>query len=610
MMQSTIEFGNIMNNKAAVARQLVLLLFLLLTCSHGFGFGPPRQMQWQRQRQRHTTSCSFETTTYALSRRTGRMLGTGSQSRDRATATATVLNGARLPRSIINVDDAMASMGLTQVKNVKNKKIKDSTTDDVTSINNVNVSQSSSKAKPNHKAATAAAKPNDNDASSKANTGTRNSKKTTVTTSKLMSTKKTATSTSIRQAQAEASPQAQAQHDTIISSQTTSTTTSTTTISLQTQLDYAREGHASLRNLIPPDVIDEVYQDLKAYSTDKNYRPKGEDSAPFLQFYNTWRDLPSVQRLATSPLLCRAACTMLNLPISESSSSSSSSSPQLKLRFYQDSVFIKRKNKDGITPWHIDGRMMPFDTSNVITFWIPLHSIPSIDEGGTGLLFINKSHSDFSLPYWNGRGNSANNYDDDDGVDQEDDAGDGYYNAYEHLTTRYGIENVADDRIVDNNPGVIGHHMPLNVGDCTIHNGWTMHCANGNKKNMVSKNKKKKTKEQKQKHGGKSAAATSITASSAIFKTRYAIAISYVDSHAEVRGDVPGVGKNVNANHRKDNNTASDRDRSSSTRSLPFLGDAEDRASYAEWIGDVLPRTRFTHELIPDVWPVPSERTS
>ena len=48
--------------------------------------------------------------------------------------------------------------------------------------------------------------------------------------------------------------------------------------------------------------------------------------------------------------------------------------------------------------------MMPFDTSNVITFWIPLHSIPSIDDGGTGLLFINKSHSDFSLPYWNGCG--------------------------------------------------------------------------------------------------------------------------------------------------------------------------------------------------------------
>lgn len=330
-------------------------------------------------------------------------------------------------------------------------------------------------------------------------------------------------------------------------------------ISLQTQLDYSREGHASLRNFIPPEIIEEVYHDLKAYSTDGNFRRKGEDTAPFLQFYNTWRDIPSVRRLATSPLLCQAACTMLNLPISTLSPSSS-----VKLRLYQDSVFIKRKNKDGITPWHIDGRMMPFDTSHVITFWIPLHSIPSIDDGGTGLLFINKSHSDFSLPYWNGRG-----------IEYDNKQGSGVgYNAYDHLTTRYGIANVGDDRIADNNPGVIGHHMPLNAGDCTIHNGWTMHCANGNTNNLTKK-----------KNGG------------ALFQTRYAIAISYVDSHAEIREDIPGVGKNVSRKKK----VSGDRNRSSAENT--FLGDAEDRASYADWIGDVLPRTQFEHEMIPDVWP-------
>jgi hypothetical protein len=166
-------------------------------------------------------------------------------------------------------------------------------------------------------------------------------------------------------------------------------------ISLLTQLNYSREGHASIRNLIPCQVIDEVYRDLKAYSTNKKFRQKGEDAAPFLQFYNTWCDLPSVKCLATSLLLCQVACTMMGMDYEHQTEKLSSRS----LRLYQDSVFIKRKNKDGITPWHIDGRMMPFDTSNIITFWIPLHAIPSIDDGGTEILFINKSHSDFSLPY-------------------------------------------------------------------------------------------------------------------------------------------------------------------------------------------------------------------
>lgn len=311
-------------------------------------------------------------------------------------------------------------------------------------------------------------------------------------------------------------------------------------ISLQVQLDYSREGHAALRNFIPPHIIQEVYQDLKAYS--KDARKKGEDSAPFLQFFNTWRDVPSIQRLTRSPLLCHAAACMLNLPPISSS--------DIKVRLYQDSVFIKRSN-DGITPWHIDGRMMPFDTSNAITFWIPLQDIPSIGKGGTGLLFINKSHSDFSLPYWNGRGN-------DNASSSSSRASS--YNAYDHLATRYGItQQVGQDRIADTNPGVIDHHMPLNVGDCTVHNGWTMHCANNN--------------------GQKGGA-----------KTRFAIAITYVDSHAQVREDVPKVGKNV-------------RSKSAIKPTRRPLGDAEDSASYADWIGDVAPRTRFEHELVPDVWP-------
>jgi ectoine hydroxylase-related dioxygenase (phytanoyl-CoA dioxygenase family) len=333
--------------------------------------------------------------------------------------------------------------------------------------------------------------------------------------------------------------------------QSPSTLHETIDISLQTQLDYSRQGHTSIRNFIPTDTIQQVFRDLKAYSKDENIaQEKGESSKPFLQFFNTWRDVPSIRRLATSPLLCHAAATMLNLPVSETG---------VRLRLYQDSVFIKRK-KDGITPWHIDGRMIPLDTSHVITFWIPLQPIPSIENGGTALLFINKSHSDFALPYWSGRGTEYGN---NDGVSGSTGS---KYNAYDHLATRYGIENVDDNQIVDNNKGAIDHHMPMNVGDCTVHSGWTMHCANGNE-------------------------------NSGYARTRYAIAITYVDSYAEVRKDIPGVGHNVSVKRNKGN-----RKRPPGPETT-FLGDGEDSSSYTDWIGDVLPRTQFQHELVPDVWP-------
>ena len=59
------------------------------------------------------------------------------------------------------------------------------------------------------------------------------------------------------------------------------------------------------------------------------------------------------------------------------------------VRLYQVSLFHERTG-DGWTPWHSDARTAPFDTSKMITFWIPLRRVPSPEEGGTGLLFANR----------------------------------------------------------------------------------------------------------------------------------------------------------------------------------------------------------------------------
>jgi hypothetical protein len=158
-------------------------------------------------------------------------------------------------------------------------------------------------------------------------------------------------------------------------------------------------------------------------------------SLPFLQYFHTNRDLPDVRKIAV--LLAESAAVLLDVP---------------SVRLYQDALFWKRPG-DGPTPWHVDARMAPFDTSHLITFWIPLQAVP---EDGTALVFCSKSHSDFALPYWNSYKDSAENPD----------------SPWNRLEERYERDYSAMNSLVD--------YMPLDLGDMTAHSGWTLHCANAN----------------------------------------------------------------------------------------------------------------------------------
>ena len=198
-------------------------------------------------------------------------------------------------------------------------------------------------------------------------------------------------------------------------------------ISLQKQLDYSRNGHTVLRSFIPQQTIEQLKAEIVPYaksqalaawrqkvevqladSSDEYYRQNSQSIAnglediedckdmleslgimngdlPFLQFFNTWRakdsNTPTVRELCLSSYMAQAASILMD-------------SPTVKL--YQDSLFHKRAG-DGWTPWHSDSRMAPFDTSKMITFWIPLQKVPTPENGGTGLLFVNYSHSDVSF---------------------------------------------------------------------------------------------------------------------------------------------------------------------------------------------------------------------
>ena len=229
---------------------------------------------------------------------------------------------------------------------------------------------------------------------------------------------------------------------------------------LRTQLDFARNGHCVLRQAFPKQRILKLREDLLGHADRKvllAWQQKVEVAAqstrraqacktvaecqgallelgsspeevPFLQYFNTWRELPSVLDVARD--LAATASVLMDCD---------------SIRLYQDSLFWKRAG-DGPTPWHTDGRMAPFDTSLLVTFWIPLCDIP---HDGSALVFCSKSHSDFALPYWNEYSKTSEDPD----------------SPWNRLDERYG----GDRAMVD--------YMPVSMGDVTAHSGWVLHCA-------------------------------------------------------------------------------------------------------------------------------------
>jgi ectoine hydroxylase-related dioxygenase (phytanoyl-CoA dioxygenase family) len=89
-----------------------------------------------------------------------------------------------------------------------------------------------------------------------------------------------------------------------------------------------------------------------------------------------------------------------------------------------------------------------------------------------------------ALPYW-------------DGADGDE---------WGRLERRYGGggDDEDDDEDDDDDRAGTTHHMPLEVGSVTVHNGWTLHCADA----------------------------------AAAGDDRYALSITYVDGRAELREDV------------------------------------------------------------------------
>ncbi|GMH56861.1 hypothetical protein TL16_g03626 [Triparma laevis f. inornata] len=219
-------------------------------------------------------------------------------------------------------------------------------------------------------------------------------------------------------------------------------------LSLKQELHYAKKGSIKLPNVFPSSTIKYLKSsclihikenELSAYQqklsaildvpmssvTSKYPTLKSCKSAinshvtsiPFLQYFNLHLTHSSIKTLTSSPLLPTLASKLMS---------------SKTLRLYQTSLFYKRKN-DASTLWHSDLKMSPFDTNKFVTFWIPLTEISKEST----LEFVDESHLDFALPFWN--------------------------NANVDLSTRQGYDNI--------------QQYALKLGDLTAHNGWTLHSA-------------------------------------------------------------------------------------------------------------------------------------
>ena len=107
---------------------------------------------------------------------------------------------------------------------------------------------------------------------------------------------------------------------------------------------------------------------------------------PTLQVYNLHRaDRPAskvVRELATSAEMGRVAADLLGVD---------------SVMLYQTAAFFKFAG-EGETAWHSDLNTAPFDTNYMVTFWIALTDVPTLQH--SPLEFASRSHKDFALPYW------------------------------------------------------------------------------------------------------------------------------------------------------------------------------------------------------------------
>jgi len=128
---------------------------------------------------------------------------------------------------------------------------------------------------------------------------------------------------------------------------------------------FARDGHVTLRGLLPPEELAAVGREITRLTLQLNNEKRALDERDtygraFLQVMNLWEKSPLVGRFVMGQRLARVAAQLLGVK---------------GVRLYHDQSLYKEPG-GGHTPAHADQYYWPLATDRTVTAWIPLQDVP------------------------------------------------------------------------------------------------------------------------------------------------------------------------------------------------------------------------------------------
>lgn len=206
------------------------------------------------------------------------------------------------------------------------------------------------------------------------------------------------------------------------------------------QIEHFRDqGYLRLKNVFPGDVIAYIKAELSA-AVSRRYEDlhtTGIAGKSYTQMFNVWVDSPGIRGLTFSQRIGRLTAELLNVT---------------GVRLIHDQALFKEPG-DSESVWHADQHYWPLDSNRACSIWIPLQAT-SLAMGPVA--FAARSHS-FA-------GRSV-------GGDRP-------------LDTR---ESDAEIRRVIEERGYEIILRPYDLGEISIHAGWTFHHAGANCTDKVRK---------------------------------------------------------------------------------------------------------------------------
>ena len=197
------------------------------------------------------------------------------------------------------------------------------------------------------------------------------------------------------------------------------------------QAQFNRDGFILLRDVFSPATLQRYGSEITrlTLALNQDHRPLAERNTydrAFLQVLNLWERSALVGRFVMGERLGQIAATLLGVD---------------GVRLYHDQSLYKEPS-GGITPAHADQYYWPLATDRVITAWIPLQPVPR-PMGPLGFY----------------AGSQSVSFGRDLGISDESEA------KITANMQQHGFDYVCE---------------PFNLGDVSLHLGWTFHKAGAN----------------------------------------------------------------------------------------------------------------------------------